>query len=226
MILNGILGCWRLSWGILRSYFVSLVQIQVTTRYKKLLTSFRCLLISKHENCRFALKGKLVENYFHQLNSWFLQIIKTQISWSFRMCKNPFSLLWIWKYFWQNYREPLLKSQLHNYYIWQFYNLESSNTKMFYDVKSFDTKLAMLYNAIFEQMASFINVFTKYLSKAWRKRCHILTQNFKIHFNMFVLLRHHLFLYLKFYVLFCFCHNSLFKVSLLCLFVNVFTRYL
>ena len=207
MILNGILGCWRLSWGILRSYFVSLVQIQVTTRYKKLLTLLRCLLISKHKNCRFALKGKLIENYFY-------------------ICKNPFSLLWIWKYFWQNYREPLLKSQLHNYYIWQFYNLESSNTNMFYDVKSFDTKLAMLYNAIFEQMASFINVFTKYLSKAWRKRCHILTQNFKIHFNMFVLLRHHLFLYLKLYVLFYFCHNSLFKVSLLCLFVNVFTRYL
>ena len=39
-----------------------------------------------------------------------------------------------------------LKSQLHNYYIWQFYNLESSNTKMFYDVKSSDTKLAMLSN--------------------------------------------------------------------------------
>ena len=70
-------------------------------------------------------------------------------------------------------------------------------------------------------MASFINVFTKYLSKTWRKRCHILTQNFKIHFNMYVLLRHHVFLYLKFYVLFCFCHHSLFNVSFLHLFINV-----
>ena len=75
-------------------------------------------------------------------------------------------------------------------------------------------------------MASFINVFTKYLSKTWRKRCHILTQNFKIHFNMYVLLCHHVFLYLKFYVLFCFCHHSFFNVSLLYLFMNVFTRYL
>ena len=75
-------------------------------------------------------------------------------------------------------------------------------------------------------MASFIKVFPKYLSKTWRKMCHILTQNFKIHFNMYVLLRHHVFLYLKFYVLFCFCHHSLFNVSLLYLFINVFTRYL
>ena len=84
---------------------------------------------------------------------------------------------------------------------------------------------AFQYNAIFDKMASFINVFTKSLSKTWRKRCHILTQNFKIHFNMYVLLRHNVFLYLKFYVLFCFCHHSLFKVSLLYLFINVFTRY-
>ena len=75
-------------------------------------------------------------------------------------------------------------------------------------------------------MASFINVFAKYLSKTWRKRCHILTQNFKIHFNMYVLLRHRVFLYLKFDVLFCFCHHSLFGVSLLYLFINVFTRHL
>ena len=74
-------------------------------------------------------------------------------------------------------------------------------------------------------MTSFINVFTKYLSKTWRKRCHILTQNFKIHFNMYVLLRHNAFLYLKFCVLFCSCHHYLFNVSLLYLFINVFTRY-
>ena len=47
-----------------------------------------------------------------------------------------------------------------------------------------------------------------------------------IHFSMYVLLRHHVFLYLKFYVLFYFCHHSLFNVSLLYLFINVFTRYL
>ena len=79
-------------------------------------------------------------------------------------------------------------------------------------------------------MSSFINVFTKYLSKAWQKRCHILTHNFKVHFNMYfnmyVSLRHNVFLYLKFYVLFCFCHHSLFNVLLLYLFTNVFTRYL
>ena len=75
-------------------------------------------------------------------------------------------------------------------------------------------------------MASFINVFAKYLSKTWRKRCHILTQNFKIHFNMYVLLHHHVLLYLKFYVLFCICHHSFFKILLLYLFINVFTRYL
>ena len=85
---------------------------------------------------------------------------------------------------------------------------------------------AFQYNTIFDKMASFINVFTKSLSKTWRKRCHILTQNFKIHFNMCVLLRHHVFLYLKFYLPFCFCHHSLFNVSLFYLFINVFTRYL
>ena len=47
-------------------------------------------------------------------------------------------------------------------------------------------------------MASFINVFTKYLSKTWRKRCHILTQNSNIQFNMYVSLHHHVFLYLTF----------------------------
>ena len=77
-----------------------------------------------------------------------------------------------------------------------------------------------------KKMAPFINVFTKYLTKPWGKRCHILTQSFKIHFNMYVLLCHHVFLYLKFYVLFCFCHHSLFNVSLLYLFINVFTRCL
>ena len=75
-------------------------------------------------------------------------------------------------------------------------------------------------------MASFINVFLKYLSKSWWKRCHSLTQNFKIHFNMYVLLRHHVFLYLKFCLLFCFCHHSLFNISLLRLFINVITRHL
>ena len=73
-------------------------------------------------------------------------------------------------------------------------------------------------------MASFICVFTKYLSKIWRKRCHILTQSFKIHFNMHALLRHNVFLCLKFYVLFYFYHHSLFNVSLLYLFISVFTR--
>ena len=38
---------------------------------------------------------------------------------------------------------------------------------------------------------------------------------------MYVLLRHHVFLYLKFYVLFCFFHHSLFNVSFLHLFINV-----
>ena len=33
-------------------------------------------------------------------------------------------------------------------------------------------------------------------------------------------------LYLKFYWFFCFCHRSLFNVSLLYLFINVFTRHL
>ena len=75
-------------------------------------------------------------------------------------------------------------------------------------------------------MSSFITVFTKHLSKIWRKKCHISTQKFMIHFSMYVLLRHHVFLYLKFYVLFYFCHHSLFNVSLLYLFINVFTRYL
>ena len=75
-------------------------------------------------------------------------------------------------------------------------------------------------------MSSFITVFTKYLSKIWRKKCHISTQKFMIHFSMYVLLRHHVFLYLKFYILFYFCHHSLFNVSLLYLFINVFTRYL
>ena len=132
----------------------------------------------------------------------------------------------LWKecYFLINF----LKSHLHIYYIWQFYKLGSSNTKVFYDVKSSDTKLAMLSNIMqyLKKMASFINVFTKYLTKPWGKRCHILTQSFKIHFNMYVLLCHHVFLYLKFYVLFCFCHHSFFNVSLLYLFMNVFTRYL
>ena len=49
-------------------------------------------------------------------------------------------------------------------------------------------------------------------------------QNFKIHLNIFVLLRHQVFLYLKFYALFCFSHHSIFDLSLL--FTNVFTEYL
>ena len=50
--------------------------------------------------------------------------------------------LWKWCYFLINF----LKSQLHIYYIWQFFNLKSCNIKMFYDVKYSDTKLAMLSN--------------------------------------------------------------------------------
>ena len=47
-------------------------------------------------------------------------------------------------------------------------------------------------------MVSFINVSTKYLSKTWQKRCHILTQNSNIHFNVYVSLHHDVFLYLTF----------------------------
>ena len=44
----------------------------------------------------------------------------------------------------------------------------------------------------------FINVFTRYLSKTYWKRCHILTQNFNIQFSMYVSLHDHIFLYLTF----------------------------
>ena len=44
----------------------------------------------------------------------------------------------------------------------------------------------------------FINVFTRYLWKNWWKRCHILTQNSNIQFNMYVSLHHHMFLCLTF----------------------------
>ena len=64
------------------------------------------------------------------------------------------------------------------------------------------------------------------MSKTWRRKCHILTQNFKIYFDIYVLLCHHVFLYLKFSVLFRFCHHSPFNVPLMYLFTNVFTRYL
>ena len=44
----------------------------------------------------------------------------------------------------------------------------------------------------------FINVFTRYLSKTWWKRCHILTQNSNIQFNMYVSLHRDAFSYLTF----------------------------
>ena len=44
----------------------------------------------------------------------------------------------------------------------------------------------------------FINVFTRYLSKTWWKRCHMLRHNSNIQSSMYVSLNHHVFLYLTF----------------------------
>ena len=95
-------------------------------------------------------------------------------------------------------------------------------------MKSSDTKLTMLSNIMqyLKNINVFINVLRKYLSKTWRKRCHILTQNFKIHFKCLYYCVTMCFLYLKFYVLFCFCHHSFFNSSLFYLFINVFVSNL
>ena len=72
-------------------------------------------------------------------------------------------------------------------------------------------------------MASFIKVFVKNLTKKVSHLNKKIQDSFQ---HVCLLLHYHVFLCLKFYVLFCFCHDSLFNVSLLYLFINVFTRYL
>ena len=91
----------------------------------------------------------------------------------------------------------------------------------------FDTKLVMLSNIMqYLKNGLFSKCFHKVFVKNMMKKLSHLNTKFQDSFQHVCIIAPSCVLYLKFYVFFCYCHHSLFNVSLLYLFINVFTRYL